>query len=299
MVASSSVAATAGPLTAPPPGPIRPIQPPPRVEPTSRVRYVEARMNVTNSAGFQTHLAVMLPPGKHAAGSLPCVFVAPAGTPLIWGNELEANYTDESLPYVRAGFAVVRYSLSGAMMGDPENASNQMLANCYGQFRAAHAGYADAAAAIDVALADYPEIDAARLYTAGHSSAGNVAMLTAQKDPRIKACVAYAPAINVRDRIGTEMFNELATVCPALDEFIKMSSPHEFGEPRCPTMLFHAEDDANVPLGPNRFYAVKHDKKVKFVTTPTGGHYDSMISAGIPAGIKYLVEEQKALPKKS
>src|SRR5947209_13976462 len=47
---------------------------------------------------------VYLPAKQAAAGTLPCVLIAPAGTPLIFGINLNEGDRPEHLPYVRAGF---------------------------------------------------------------------------------------------------------------------------------------------------------------------------------------------------
>jgi dienelactone hydrolase len=292
---SSAVVSHASPRAeaVPPPPAIHAVAAPARVEPVPHGPYRDARVDVRNCAGTITHLDIMLPPGQHAKGSLPCVFVAPAGTPLIWGNELESNYTDESLPYVRAGFAVVRYSLSGAVPGDPENTPDNIIEGYYRQFRDASAGVADCSAAIDVAIGAYPEIDAKRLYTAGHSSAGNVALLAARKDSRIRACVAYAPATDVRKRFQSSWSDMQAL--PGFEQFVHDSSPMEVGAPRCPTLIFHADDDGNVPASDAKNFASTFSSTVKLHTVPSGGHIESMLRDGIPAGIRFLVDEQHAL----
>src|SRR5690242_13418003 len=45
----------------------------------------------------------------------PCIFIAPAGSPLIYGMRLAEEDRPEHIPYARAGFAVVAYELSGAV----------------------------------------------------------------------------------------------------------------------------------------------------------------------------------------
>ena len=55
-------------------------------------------------------------------------------------------------------------------------------------------GVSDGLTALDAALAKYPQIDPKRVYVAGHSSAGTLALQLAAAAPdRLKACVAFAP----------------------------------------------------------------------------------------------------------
>ena len=64
-------------------------------------------------------------------------------------------------------------------------------------YQASKAGLVNAQNAIEFALAKIPAVDPQRLYTAGHSSAACQALLLAEKDPRIRACIAYAPVVDV------------------------------------------------------------------------------------------------------
>ncbi|EMI21396.1 hypothetical protein RMSM_01638, partial [Rhodopirellula maiorica SM1] len=56
-------------------------------------------------AGSRMTMRVYIPAGTHTNQSLPCVLVAPAGTPLIHGVNIDPNlsYYDETLPYAEAG----------------------------------------------------------------------------------------------------------------------------------------------------------------------------------------------------
>ena len=68
--------------------------------------------------GLPICVQLYLPPGEHPARSLPCVFIAPAGTRLIHGSVLGDSDSPEHLPYVRAGFAVLAYELTGDVPND-------------------------------------------------------------------------------------------------------------------------------------------------------------------------------------
>jgi len=64
---------------------------------------------------------------------------------------------------------------------------------------------------------------------------------------------------------------------------------------KCPVFLFHAQDDRNVPVQQSTDFAAllqKTNSHVTLVTTPNGGHYDSMIREGIPKGIKWFQQVQ-------
>ena len=87
-----------------------------------------------------TVMARLLAPGEAAPQSLPCVLVAPAGTPLLYGNRLDGeDYHDETLPYAEAGLVALMYELHGGV-SNPETAGDPEIRAGYLQFRAAAAG---------------------------------------------------------------------------------------------------------------------------------------------------------------
>ena len=137
-----------------------------------------------------------LPPGDHPPGSLPCVLIAPAGSILITGMDLGEGDRKEHLPYVRAGFAVLSYSLDGHVP-DRKAASDAQIRQASQEFLAAKAGLTNAKVALEWLTARVPEVDADRIYAAGHSSAGTLALLLAENEPRIKKCAAFAPRSDV------------------------------------------------------------------------------------------------------
>ena len=244
-----------------------------------------------DGAGQTMKLWLYLPAGTHAAKSLPCVFVAPAGSILITGMTLGDGDRAEHLPYVLAGFAVVAYELDGAMVGR----TNGAVWAAVPKFMAAHGGIDNEHTAVDYVLARVPEVDPRRLYAAGHSSAATVALDVTAADPRIKACCAYAPVPNLRNRLKPTTITVLDRKVPGFDSFIDAISPVQQIEQlkTKPVMLFTADDDANVPTQSVKDFAEALQqagaKKVKLVTVPTGGHHDSMITDGIPAGISFLL----------
>jgi dipeptidyl aminopeptidase/acylaminoacyl peptidase len=235
-------------------------------------------------------LWLYLPPGEHPAKSLGCVFVAPAGSNLMTGMTLSDEDRAEQLPYVNAGYAVIAYELDGKM-------KNRTLAAAYAaapRFIAAHGGVDNARTAIDYALARVPEIDPRRLYTAGHSSAATVALDVAAADPRIAACCAYAPGVNLLQRWGEEAMAVFSRHVNGFRAFAAAASPsNHLDELKTkPLLLFTARDDANIPTQRVQDFAAAlkraGSKRTKLVTVAAGGHYQSMIDHGIPAGIAFL-----------
>ncbi|HEX2951812.1 MAG TPA: prolyl oligopeptidase family serine peptidase, partial [Armatimonadota bacterium] len=159
-------------------------------------------------------------------------------------------------------------------------------------FRAVDGGVVNGKAAIDYALANVPGIDANRLYSAGHSSAATVSLLLAEHEPRIKACIAYAPVFNVADRVSAKLIEIIEPSIPDFRQYLTQISPSSnLNKLTCPVFLFHADDDSNVQRNTIDPYAaqLKHlNPKADYVTVPTGEHYDSMLTNGIPKAIAWL-----------
>ena len=222
---------------------------------------------------------------------VPCIFIAPAGTPLFVGNALGKADHPEHLPYARAGFAVIAYEISGDLA---EGATNSQARDAIREFRAADAGIYNASAAIDYAIKALPMIDPAHLAVAGHSSAGTLALLVAEHDRRIKACIAYAPCTDVPGRLEKPM-PMLEQMSPGIEDFLREHSPNTGADKlHCRLFLFHSEEDANVLISQSADFVAevrRTNPDVTFVRAPTGDHYHSMIDQGIPAAIQWLKGE--------
>src|SRR5262245_14545591 len=136
-------------------------------------------------------LYLYLPPGEHQPKSLPCVLIAPAGSTLLDGMDLGDGDTPEHVPYVKAGCAVLAYELDGPCY-DPTDFEE--MKDAYKAFKDSRAGLVNGRNALEYLLAKVPEVDPARIYTAGHSSAASHALLFAAHEPRLAGAMAYAPA---------------------------------------------------------------------------------------------------------
>lgn len=66
-----------------------------------------------------------------------------------------------------------------------------------------------------------------------------------------------------------------------------------------PVFIFHAADDSTVPLADSERLAdalKPAGAATKLVVVPTGGHYDSMITQGLPAAMAWL-DELAVMPR--
>ncbi len=261
----------------------------------AKIHFVDLANQPGNGSGPGEHMKmrVYLPPGEHADRSLGCVLVAPAGTNLLCGNDMDDDdYHAETLPYVQAGYAVVYYSIDGPL-SDLGNATEAEMTSAYKKFKAAKAGVANGRNALEFVLAKMPQVDPQRMFSAGHSSAGTLSLLLAAHESRLKGCIAYAPATDVEKRLEelTDAW-DADDVFPGIEDFLERSSPKTHADKiSCPVFLFHAVDDSNVPYSRSLSYVQQlkdENKSVSFVSAPSGDHYDAMVERGIPAAINWL-----------
>jgi dipeptidyl aminopeptidase/acylaminoacyl peptidase len=237
-------------------------------------------------------------PAKPKAQTIPCVFIAPAGVPPIvgasFGTDLDRQRHPEHLPYVRAGFAVVAYDVDGEL-AHPDDVTYEQVQEAATAFKNAEAGMVNARHAIDYVLKMVPAVDPKRLYSAGHSSAGRLSLLLAESDPRIAACVAYAPVTDVERRVKAivpDAGKYLEANLPGFRDFLKASSPIlQAGRLRCPAFLFHSEADSRIDIAESDAFVAalrKTNPRVTYVRGTRGDHYESMVDEGVPKAIAWL-----------
>jgi dienelactone hydrolase len=241
--------------------------------------------------GHSGKLWLYLPDGDHDPKSLPCILIAGAGSNLITGMGLGDGDRAEQLPYVRAGFAVLAYELDG-MLPEPKPTNDAAFAPFVRSFLDAEAGLVNMRVAVEFATTKVPSIDPGRLFAVGHSSAATLALLVAENEPRIAACVAFAPQVDVKEFIPTQAQQALAQLVPGANQFFTRFNPRD-GEEKfhCPLLLFVALDDPIVKIQAIRGLEERlkgMNKSVVLATVPTGGHYDPMINTGIPLAIRWL-----------
>jgi dienelactone hydrolase len=229
-------------------------------------------------------------PANMKEGAVPCVLIAAAGTRMFHGMDLGDGDVPEHLPYVKAGFAVVAYGLSGPWPEDP--VTDAGVVKAITAFIQSQGGLNDAIAALQLAKEKHPFLNNSHVYAAGHSSAGVVSLNLAQKLPSLQGSIAYAPATDLEQRYGAKVIAQLNTGVPGFRKFVEENSPFRNAEQiRCPVLLFNALDDSKIPPATINAYLKrlqKAGKNVKHVEVPTGDHYDSMLNEGIPQGIQWI-----------
>jgi dipeptidyl aminopeptidase/acylaminoacyl peptidase len=241
--------------------------------------------------GHGMTLYLYLPAGDHPPRSLPCVLVAPAGSTLITGMGLGDGDRAEHFPWARAGFAVLSYSLDGELT-DRDNPSDAAFRSASGAFLAARAGLTNAEIALTWLTSQVPEVDPGRIYAAGHSSAATMALLLTEHDPRVKACAAFAPVVDLTARFNGAQQALLRRVIPGVDAFFTTFNPKTHsGRLKVPVFLFVARDDDPAFIQGTEALADElqaRGQSVTLETVPAGGHYDPMIRQGVPRAIQWL-----------
>ncbi|MDF1739228.1 MAG: DUF4190 domain-containing protein [Verrucomicrobiales bacterium] len=243
--------------------------------------------------GESMQFRVYLPPGEGSAGSLSCVLVPPAGSNLLSGLSLDGgDYHDETLPYAEAGMVVINYSIDGVVEDDEDT---DEIKEAYEAFRRAGAGVINGRNAFELAKQTLPQVNPHKIFSAGHSSAGTLSLLLASHLPELAGAVAYAPICDLESDYG-EFANDFSVKLqyPGLPAFMVRSSPiTHTDEVDVPVFLFFAKDDERVSLEDGRSFGRLigdrgGDSEVS--TVSEGGHYNSMITDGIPRGIEWILK---------
>mgnify|MGYP003663015732 CR=1 FL=1 len=244
-------------------------------------------------AGGHMKFRVYLPPDIDPASPVPCVLVPPAGSNLLSGmdiDEPEEIPNPEHEPYVRAGFAVVTFSIDGNLWRR-EQSSNIAFKMAYEAFRKSQAGLENCVHAFLETQAVIPGIDKNNVFIAGHSSAGTLSLLFAEHYPQVKGCLAYAPSVNLEQNFKPYI-TEFRPLLPDVDQFIKQSSPDtHISSLTCPVFLFHARNDQVTSFAETENFVRQlkaQGTDVEFVASNGSDHYQTMIDEGLPRGIEWI-----------
>ncbi len=276
------------------PAAIFPARGPGRViEPGVRVFEVSATGNPLVPTTSMT-VWLYLPDRELDLRSLPCVVIAPARSQVVTGMWLGDKDRAEHLPYVRAGYAVLAYSLDGSFEFGPGPKTNPELGTACSKFVASNAGLFNADAAMRWMLRNAPEVDSERIYAAGHNSAGTVALLLAEHNPRIRACAVFAPRSDTTKAFPGDQLTGIKAIAPSSQSiFAEFNPAHHCGLVKCPIYLFQAQDDDVVEYEQSRALAQglrEMAKRVTFDVVESGGHYDGMIQVGIPRAMEFFTK---------
>jgi dipeptidyl aminopeptidase/acylaminoacyl peptidase len=113
-------------------------------------------------------------------------------------------------------------------------------------------------------------------------------------EPRLAGCIAYAACADPEARLRDGLENN-GPAYALLMQFLAATSPMKHAsEIKCPIMFFHALDDSNVAYSEAQNYVATLKSagvETHFVTAASGDHYQPMIDEGIPAGIRWLLQQ--------
>lgn len=224
-------------------------------------------------------------PDRTVGDRLPVVLIGPAGSHLIDGMTLSDGDRAEHIPYARAGFAVISFDIPGMATTDDE------IVQAARQFKDGEGGVPNARSALALALERFPRLDPNNVFVAGHSSAATLALTLCARMERLRGCIAYAPDVDLIKSLG-EGVDILDQYIPGERAFLASISPIELVDQiRSPVMIFNARDDDVVPIAEIDNYAQRAERAsvaLSRVVVARGGHYESMIDEGIPAGIAWM-----------
>ncbi|PQO46214.1 alpha/beta hydrolase family protein [Blastopirellula marina] len=275
---------------------------PPNLLATSVKQAPDANFKNLESGVSRANVIVKLPSGKSMAlwiyqpdplpsSKVPCVFIAPAGTLMIHGKQLASGDEAEHIPWVKAGFSVVAYELSG----DPgsRDASNVELKIAAEEFRKAKSGLVNARVAMAYAKEKLSFVDPRRFYTAGHSSAGTMAMYVALMEPQVRAVAAFMPAVDVRAFFGPQDMKAIQQngIVPNAGEYVTRISPSSYIDRISqPMFLAYVENDPGNTKPAEKFCRDMREKgkDITSLRIPQGDHYQSMIDDALPMGVDWL-----------
>jgi dienelactone hydrolase len=265
----------------------------------TRFPFVKVELGVPpGKPGYSDNLWILLPPrmpseaGAVTPGSQGCVFFVPTNGMICGGMYLAEEDLVDCAPYAEAGFIVIAYEVDGFIYDadDPFEVQQE-----YAHYKASRAGLVNAEHAIQYVLARLPEVDPGRLYAAGHSMSGSLALRLAAHDDRITGCVAYAPEIDLspywndgREQALNDQLGDDEAVA-FLDHYSPFIQEEQI---QCDLFLFHARDDELVEFHVTQSYAERMaelpGRELEFHIANSGGHSDAMRDEGIPAGVQFL-----------
>lgn len=255
----------------------------------ARHNYTVQQLPLPNGGGN----AWIYLPAQSAGDRVPVVLIGPAGSHLFDGMTLSDSDRPEQIPYAQGGFAVVTFDIPGMATSEDE------LIQAAREFKAGEGGVLNARAALALALERFPRLDPDRVFVAGHSSAATLALTLCARLERLRGCVAYAPDVDLTKSLA-DVANILEAYIPGERAFLTSISPIELvGQIRSPVLIFNARDDNVVPVAEIDNYARRAEAAnvaLTRIVVDDGGHYQSMIEEGIPAGIRWMRAQLTALP---
>jgi|GEM_PF-1971731 len=244
-------------------------------------------------AGANMNIRVFLPPDIDPASPVPCILVPPAGSNLLTGMHIDPPDlmpNPEHEPYLKAGFAVVTFSLDGDLWRREQSTMIE-LKMAHEAFKESKAGLVNCVHAFLETQAVIPGIDKNNVFIAGHSSAGTLSLLFAEHYPQVKGCLSYAASVDLKKSMAP-FLPEFKRLIPDIEDFIRLSSPQtNISSLTCPVFIFHSRGDQVTSFANSQNFASQlkaQGTEVEFVAGNGSDHYQTMIDEGLPKGIEWI-----------
>lgn len=180
---------------------------------------------------------------------------------------------EETRPFREAGFIVLIPILRG------EN-------GLPGDFTLFFEEVNDAIAAADV-LAKRPGVDPNRLFVAGYSAGGTLAMLTAMKDKRFKACATFSGSPDQKTFLRFEP--DLPPFDPENQAEIIIRSPLAFPRSfKCPTRLYYGDEELPYKFASEKLARKAQDEGLDVLAVEIPGDHTTMLPVAIRQAITFF-----------
>ncbi len=245
--------------------------------------------------GSNSELSIYEPAGSRRARSLPCVLISPGGGTLLCGPKPAKGDDADWLEYARAGMAVVVFHVDGEI--DIRQSSAFEVAEASARFFAAQAGLVNARNALEFVLARMPEVDPRRIYVAGQGSAATLALLFAEHEPRVAACIACCAVVDAAARFE-RLTPELAEKAPAqLLAALERTSPgRHVAKLGCPLYLVEADSESKATLDEFRAFVdrLQAEGKRATVGVRAAGGSSAMLATATAAAIHWLKSDRRS-----
>lgn len=185
----------------------------------------------------------------------------------------------QALPFRDAGFVVMTPILRA------ENGQE-------GHFSLGYDEVDDVLAAAE-ALARVPGVDPDRLYAAGHSNGGTLAILAAMASKRFQAAAAFSgvPDITLMVRDAEQKWLDPIPFNPHERREIWMRSPSAFPRSfKCPTRLYYGdqEERSRLPGDCRRIAQQAHDRGLDVEAVGVPGDFMTSVAAACPRAIAFF-----------
>jgi predicted Zn finger-like uncharacterized protein len=201
--------------------------------------------------GFEDHIAIYRPSG-YGGKALPLVLMPPSGVAYFLGARHSSETDTVIRPYIMAGFMVVTFDLDGyvpdleKVVTGEKKIDDKTKSETYVVVGRSKVGAVNARNALEYTLQKVPGVDPARIYTAGHLSGANIALLLPAIDSRIAGAYSAGAIVN-----GFAVFQKSPLPRPHPDVlsvlqrcFVETAPGQQAGNIKCPTLAAFYDDDS-------------------------------------------------------